>query len=407
MKQLLIRTILLSSIAGATIPVPSPAQADDTTARVAALEQEIAALRRENAALRERTRLRADNAGLRRQLQEQAPAPAVDARQTYAADASVWKAPPVTRGQFRAWVEGGAFWTGGDPFYSFYTFANLVRGDNAPAFFTLKPKVGWEAATGFDYRFAGSPWHVSGQFRYGEARTSASAADSQSVSQPPATFSISQNATARHKETHWLADFAVGRDLLGSGPDAMQVKVGVRIAELTARTSTLDTLNEFVDFGVPTVVGGVTVTTVTGLSLDDTQQKSRFLGAGPRIGAEGAVPLWGGWSFDYLADAAVLFGTHRFNQVNTTTFTTTPFIPDAAFSSGTANSTSKGGTVFNADVQAGLSYWLNQNVKVSASYRLDAFFGALSTLSVENDLSKLTKVDRYFHGPRVALTGSL
>jgi hypothetical protein len=407
MKQLLVRTILLSSIAGVAIPAPSPAQADDATARIAALEKENAALRRENAALRDRTQLRADNAALRKQLRDQEPSPTVDPRQTYAADASVLKAPPpVTRGQFRAWVEGSAIWSGGDPFYSFYTVADVARGDT-PSIFALKPKVGWEAATGFDYRFRDSPWHVSAQFRYGEASTSANAAASQTISLPPIFATATQTVTARHKETHGLADFAVGRDVLGSGPDAMQVKVGLRLAELTAKTSTLDSLNELVDFGGPTVISGVTVTNLTVLTTNDTQQKSTFRGAGPRIGAEGAAPLWGGWSFDYLADGAVLFGTHKFNQVNTTAIATTPPIPGFAFPGGSTNSTSKGGTVFNADIQAGVSYWLNPNVKVSASYRLDAYFGALSTLSVENDPSRLTKVDRYFHGPRLALTGNL
>ena len=59
--------------------------------------------------------------------------------------------------------------------------------------------------------------------------------------------------------------------------------------------------------------------------------------------------------------------------------------------------------VFNADLQAGISYWFNPNVKLTASYRLDAFFGALSTL---NSAGATTKVDRYYQGPRLILTGN-
>jgi hypothetical protein len=147
------------------------------------------------------------------------------------------KAPAVIRGEFKAWVEGGAIWTGGDPVYTFYPSGGIVA-PNLPGFFALTPKVGWEAATGFDYRFAGTQWHVSAQFRYGEAKTSDSAAAALSLVIPPVSLSESQAVTASHKETHWLADFAVGRDL-GIGNDAIQVKGGLRIAEITANTNTL------------------------------------------------------------------------------------------------------------------------------------------------------------------------
>jgi hypothetical protein len=59
-------------------------------------------------------------------------------------------------------------------------------------------------------------------------------------------------------------------------------------------------------------------------------------------------------------------------------------------------------TVFNADIQVGVSYWFTQNVKLGVSYRLDAF------INVQNqDTSAVTNLtpDRYTHGPRVAVTG--
>jgi hypothetical protein len=52
----------------------------------------------------------------------------------------------------------------------------------------------------------------------------------------------------------------------------------------------------------------------------------------------------------------------------------------------------------NADIQAGVSYWVKQNVRLSAAYRLDAYFGVLK---VPDPQGNLVKIDRYFHGPRV------
>jgi hypothetical protein len=43
-------------------------------------------------------------------------------------------------------------------------------------------------------------------------------------------------------------------------------------------------------------------------------------------------------------------------------------------------------------------------LKVSASYRLDAFFNVFSTLDVRNDPTKLQRMDRYVHGPRLAVS---
>ena len=62
----------------------------------------------------------------------------------------------------------------------FTTLAGLIGGGGGiPREFNLTPTVGWEAAAGFDYKFANnSPWHVSGQFRYGEGGKTSGAASS-------------------------------------------------------------------------------------------------------------------------------------------------------------------------------------------------------------------------------------
>ena len=107
----------------------------------------------------------------------------------YAADLPVaYKArPPVEPGRLTLWGQGGAIWTGGDSVardFRLNDFSTVGFTDDTgtiPGIFDLDPKVGWTAATGFDYKFAASPWHVSGQFRYGESRNSGSAASSGSL----------------------------------------------------------------------------------------------------------------------------------------------------------------------------------------------------------------------------------
>jgi hypothetical protein len=327
-----------------------------------------------------------------------------DPRIAPVAPAGLFKAPPpAPKGQFTAYVEGSAFWTGGDPIYTFYPGVLLN-----PGYFALKPKVGWDAAAGFDWRAPGSEWHISAAFNYGQARTSDSARTAITatipVAVPPITFAEAQAADSNHRETHWTADFAVGRDIM-LGADTVQVKGGVRVAELTARTSTQAPTSLNVSSPLPfTVIGGVPVTSFGYLLGYDNQQESKFRGAGPRLGIEGSVPLRGGFMLDFAADAAALFGTQWFKtvQVGTTTITTTPPValppvPPTV----TVTDTSKNAVVYNADIQAGIGYWVTPNFKLSAAYRLDAFFGALRTLDAQ---ANPTKVDRYFHGPRVAAT---
>lgn len=42
-------------------------------------------------------------------------------------------------------------------------------------------------------------------------------------------------------------------------------------------------------------------------------------------------------------------------------------------------------------------------MKISASYRFDAYFNVLNTLDVKNDPNKLQTINRYIHGPRLAV----
>jgi hypothetical protein len=423
----LISILAVGSICFCAGATAHAAQNDDVLARVEALEKENAAIRKENDLLRENKTLRQQNAALRssplpRPLRAETPPqppqaelePAIkpvsklDSFGAYAADLPLaYKTPAaVEQGQFRVWAEGGANWTGGDPNPRFFTpfLASDLFSGNTPASssFDLKPRLGWEGAAGFDYRFAGQPWHVSGQFRYGEGKATGSFATSSSAG--PATLAllglnsldVSDAIDASGRETHWLADLAIGRDVLGSGRDAMQLKAGLRISEFAATVNSFETVN----IAAVPIFALLERATLT----DNLSQHSRFLGAGPRVGVEGSVPFAGGWTFDYMGDAAALFGTQTFSQAFTFSQGSLPALGFTSQTSSFANADQRFNTVFNADLQVGLSYWLSQHVKLSASYRVDAYFNVLTGLSAVNDPTKLQTMDRYIHGPHVGVS---
>lgn len=385
-------------IAGAAPNVGRADNVDPVLQRVQSLEKELAAVKRENEALRHIKRLREENAVLARsQSPANVPPRAAtgNPREAYAADMPIYAkaAAPVERGRLRVWGEGGAIWSGGDPVYSFYDRFVFSGGllNNETNNFGLVPKVGWEAAGGFDYRLAASPWHVSGQFRYGEGRTAAALTFSQTVIPPlppPTPVALLDTPRASYQETHWLADLAVGRDVFGNGPDALQFKFGVRVAELQGNITASNFRSEI----VPAVFSISATTTAP--------QEIKFLGAGPRFGLEGSAPIGMGWTLDYLGDVAALFGTQNFQR----TTSTDGLIQGAPFRNPPVTDIAqKSATVFNADIQVGVSYWMTQNLKLSASYRLDSYFNVFSALDLQNDPTRLQKIDRFTHGPRLAV----
>jgi len=185
MKKIL--ALILGATAALTASGAAAGELEDVNARLEQLERQNAAIRKENAALRENQRLLEENSRLkslgvhasiepagsaprsRQEKTETVPASALSPRsrnplQAYAAALPVKALPPEAPGQLRAWIEGGAIWSGGDPVFNTYIDNNNVSG-----VFDLTPKAGWETAIGFDHRFAGSPWHINGQFRTAKA----------------------------------------------------------------------------------------------------------------------------------------------------------------------------------------------------------------------------------------------
>jgi hypothetical protein len=252
-------------------------------------------------------------------------------------------------------------------------------------------------AGGVEYRApAFSPYVYSAQFRYGEnsRRTFFSRPGIVYGLLTPLgsaeTANVAATGSAAVNESHWLVDFAVGRDF-AIGASKAQGKLGIRIAELRSNSSALATLAGCevgpCSLGFTPVSGGVSF-----------QSRSRFLGVGPRVGIDSSTPLGPSWTFDFLAGAAVLFGDRTFNARENSNLTDIfgdriPGQPVFLNSSATA-------AVFNLDAQAGISYWLSQNFKLTASYRFDGYFRALKVLEVGGIVSQ----DRFYYGPMFKAT---
>jgi hypothetical protein len=277
------------------------------------------------------------------------------------------KAPPVYPSYTDWWIEGGAFWTAG---------GDINFGDPVPI---GKPGVGPEIAIGFDHRW-GNGWHFSGQARYGWA--SGGAPDTFSFQNVPASPFIFTNGTnTSHKETHWLVDFMVGRDL-GIGGNT-QVKAGVRVANLTAKTKA-------------DIAGGTQTQPPSPMILSTfsatPEQTSSFLGFGPRIALEGHTPLRSSWSFDWGVGGAVLFGDRKLDRTGGTAASI--HFPDG--------STKNNATVFNADGMLGLSYWFSTSSRLSLSYRVDAYLKGLTTVDATG--ASTENINRIYHGPALRFT---
>ena len=126
---------------------------------------------------------------------------------------------------------------------------------------------------------------MSAQFRYGAAQKSQRlhSAFSGTTTTTHVPFHGTATGSQSLREDHWLVDFNVRRDLgVGNGNNA-QWTLGVRVADLRSK---LNANRLFTAHGV----GGAG--TSTAAPFND-QQKSTFLGAGPRLGVVGETPLGG------------------------------------------------------------------------------------------------------------------
>jgi hypothetical protein len=220
------------------------------------------------------------------------------------------------------------------------------------------------------------------------------------------------NTSAELKESHWQADFGMGYDFV---PRLMQINFGVRVAEVTAKTTatTNASLTATRVFQLNLPLAFVDTDTSVATASDVTSVRRSFFGAGPRVGLEGSVPLIGPLGFDYSTNAALLFGTTKITSAsnsalsNSSTHTTaaggvvlfTETSPPTQTSLSNGTSWSSSVAVYNFDIQGGVSWWFNPTFKLGLSYRLDAFIDPLRAAPDDGRLS------RYYHGPKLTLTG--
>jgi Legionella pneumophila major outer membrane protein precursor len=309
-----------------------------------------------------------------------------------AADLAV-KAVPPPRGETRLWVEGGAFWTGSDriPFAAGFGAA-FGGGGLGLGSSRISPNVGWDVAAGFDHRIAGTSWHVNGQARYGTARRTDNVASSFLIAAGGLAINGAAATAATLNEWHWNADLGIGYEVF----PVLQVNFGLRIAEVAARVETDTTAN------ITAAIGAVALT--VNAANNRTHLRS-FLGAGPRAGIEGSIPLFGGLTFDYSGDGAVLFGNTKIDTNASSSFSIAapPVFVLAVNGINSSATWSKQITVLNADIQGGIGYWITPYMKFALSYRLDAYFDALR--STPDDTLPGQSIDRFYHGPKATLTG--
>jgi hypothetical protein len=231
-------------------------------------------------------------------------------------------------------------------------------------FADLGPGVGWTAAVGFDYHPAQSPYLFSGQFRY----------DRNNGTSAPTSSPITGTATL-NKGTHWLVDVAVG---LGFGN--AQINLGSRVAELASTANASG-------FGA---IECVTPTTCTTGNIS-FQSRSQFLGVGPQLSIKGSAPLGGSWAFDYFGGVAALVGSRSLNATQAFYPTLSGF--PSPVTTLCACSTA---VVPNLEVQAGISYWLTPDFKLTVSYRFDGYWNALRVIESNGGLGQQ---NQFYYGP--------
>ena len=192
-----------------------------------------------------------------------------------------------------------------------------------------------------------------------------------------ADVTTARAGTVHVRETHAVADFAVGRDVgIGSGP--AQVKLGLRYADLSARIS------------------GPGVAYLDGRRVadidDNAYLKSRFQGLGPRVAVEGSMPLSGQFGLDYGVGAAYLFSISRDRTFS---------VEDS--SDKITQSDKKG--VFNTDASLAVTYNFTPTTKVALGYRADVYFNALPGIDFTTSGGKSDST-RIYHGAFLRLTSA-
>ena len=295
------------------------------------------------------------------------------------------KAPSAIQHRWTWWIEGGPSYLSGDPY---------VPGLTNPPFDVSAEGLGGEVAAGFDHDLDVG-WHLSGQVRYGWYGPRSNSNSPIAVFQIPAdggptTTSVQGANSPDRKEKHWLADFMIGRDLGLGGDTPLIGRFGVRIAEITGKTSGSAVWTNLPHAG-PTRY------------QEDYAQWNRFFGIGPRLELDGTLPLSPRWTLQYMGGIAGLYGSRSATQgVSAFEVGGVPTTPTTVVSGAPVNANaSDHALVLNADAMIGLSYAISARWSLMASYRFDGYWKALKAFDSNGQSVNL---DRFYQGVMLRLT---
>lgn len=204
----------------------------------------------------------------------------------------------------------------------------------------------------------------------------------------------------------------MGRDM---GPTT-QFKFGIRTAYLGADLT--NSINASLSSGScsASATGTCSIVSTALLSADE---RSSFIGTGPRFAVEGALPFSSSWGLQYGVGTAVLVGEQQLAIQSAAQAACVPSaggsLSSLCFSTGTAVigfvglATIPSGTfptnsvtaVFNVNAMAALAYSFSPNMIFSAGFRFDGYWDALKTV---NATGALTNVNRLYYGPFARMT---
>jgi hypothetical protein len=273
-----------------------------------------------------------------------------------------------------------------------------------PLPFGKLPSTGFDIDLKVSFTPEDSDWIYSASIRYGRAQFGPRAEHDQSykvnvkysyfnhIPKYNLTNYDFADASQRGISTHAIVDFQAGKDFgLGMFGGKSMVSFGVRIAQLNESVD--DELTAFTNVGSrhyppPSEVG----------HKAELSASRSFKGIGPSISWDASAPLVGtlsnGFSLDWGANAAILFGRQKANvSLRTQNAQYHPDIQTVLSHSTQTPVRAKEVLVPNLGGFAGLS-WRLPNFKVSLGYRADFFFGA-----IDGGLLTSQKETRGFYGP--------
>jgi hypothetical protein len=284
-----------------------------------------------------------------------------------------------------------------------------------PGPFGRMPTAGYDADLKISFTPDDSDWIFSAAVRYGRAIRGPKKTHDQSYhftvqtqSSAPIKYNLTNwdfaNTAQRSRATYAIVDFQAGKDMgLGFFGGKSTLSGGIRVAKLNENAE--GHLTAFIS--APGKYSPREAVHKAAFAA-----KRSFEGLGPSVYWDGSTPFAGtlseGFSFDWGANAAILFGRQKTDlSLRTRDARYYPGAGYPLYTSGTVkvlsqstNTPSRNRTVIVPNIGgfAGLS-WHLPNAKISLGYRADFFFGA-----IDGGLASAKTETRGFYGPFATLS---